>query len=49
MLIPFGGSGSECIEGYHWGLNVVASELDEDYYKLAKQRIKEETAQLSLF
>jgi len=47
MLVPFGGSGSECIEGYHAGLNVVASELDLEYYQLAQQRIKEETAQLS--
>jgi len=49
MLVPFAGSGSECIEGYHWGLNVTASELDKEYYELAQQRIKEETAQLSLF
>ncbi len=49
MLVPFGGSGSECIEGFHAGLNVVSSELDKDYFEMAQQRIKEETAQLSLF
>ena len=47
MLVPFGGSGSECIEGFHAGLNVVSSELDKDYFEMAQQRIKEETAQLS--
>ena len=49
MLVPFGGSGSECIEGFHAGLNVVSSELDKDYFDMAQQRILEETAQLSLF
>ncbi len=49
MLVPFGGSGSECIEGFHAGLNVVSSELDKGYFEMAQQRIKEETAQLSLF
>jgi len=49
MLVPFGGSGSECIEGFHAGLNVVSSELDKDYFEMAQQRITEETAQLSLF
>ncbi|MCP4343884.1 MAG: site-specific DNA-methyltransferase [Desulfobulbaceae bacterium] len=47
MLVPFGGSGSECIEGFHAGLNVVSSELDKEYYEMAQQRITEETAQLS--
>jgi site-specific DNA-methyltransferase (adenine-specific) len=49
MLVPFGGSGSECIEGHHAGLNVVASELCPEYYAMAKERIKQETAQMSLF
>jgi site-specific DNA-methyltransferase (adenine-specific) len=49
MLVPFGGSGSECIEGFHAGLNVVSSELDKEYFEMAQQRILEETAQLSLF
>ena len=49
LLVPFGGSGSEIIEGFKFGLNVVASELDKEYYELAQKRIKEETSQLSLF
>ncbi len=48
MLVPFCGSGSECIEGYHAGLNVSAAELDGDHYAEAKERIKQETAQMSL-
>ena len=47
LLVPFGGSGVEIIEGYHWGLNVTASELCPEYYALAQERIKRETAQLS--
>jgi site-specific DNA-methyltransferase (adenine-specific) len=49
MLVPFGGSGSECIEGHHAGLNVIASELCPEYYAMAQERIKQETAQMSLF
>ena len=45
MLVPFAGSGSECIEGYRWGLNVVASEMDPVHYAEAVERIKSETAQ----
>lgn len=43
------GSASSLIACHQLGFDVVGCELDEEYYKLAQQRIKEETAQLSLF
>jgi site-specific DNA-methyltransferase (adenine-specific) len=43
------GSGSSIISCKNSGFDIVGCELDEEYYKLAQQRIKEETAQLSLF
>ena len=45
LLVPFMGSGTECVEGANLGLNVTASELDEDYYKAACERIHRETSQ----
>ena len=41
------GSGSSIIACHQLGFDVVGCELDEEYYQLAQQRIKEETAQLS--
>jgi site-specific DNA-methyltransferase (adenine-specific) len=49
MFIPFVGSGTEVIQGEHYGLNIVGCELDEDYYKAACERIRKETRQLELF
>ena len=49
MFIPFIGSGVEAISGFNYGLNVIGSELSEDYYKSACDRIKKETMQLELF
>jgi len=43
------GSASSLIACHQLGYDVTGCELDEEYYKLAQQRIKEETAQLSLF
>ena len=43
------GSASSLIACHQLGFDVVGCELDEEYYQLAQQRIKEETAQLSLF
>jgi len=48
LLVPFMGSGTECVEGANLGLNVTASELDEDYYKAACERIDRETSQTTL-
>lgn len=43
------GSGSSLIACRQLGFDVVGSELSVDYYNDAQQRIKEETAQMSLF
>lgn len=49
MLVPFAGSGAEVIAGVKCGLNVTGFELDEKYFNDSIKRIKQETAQLSLF
>jgi len=41
------GSASSLIACHQLGFDVVGCELDEEYFALAQQRIKEETAQLS--
>jgi len=46
---PFSGSGTTALASSILKRNFVGCELDEEYYNLAQQRIKEETAQLSLF
>ena len=43
------GSASSLIACHQLGFDVTGSEMDEDYYKNAQQRILEETSQLSLF
>lgn len=43
------GSASSLIACHQLGFDVTGCELDEEYYKNAQERIKQETAQLSLF
>ncbi len=43
------GSASSLIACHQLGFDVVGCELDKEYYQLAQQRIKEETAQMDLF
>ncbi len=43
------GSASSLVACHQMGFDVVGCELDEEYYQLACERIKNETAQLSLF
>lgn len=43
------GSGSSAIAAHYGGFDFVGCELDEDYFKAAKKRIKLETAQKALF
>lgn len=43
------GSGSSAIAAHYGGFDFVGCELDEDYYKAAKERFDRETAQLSIF
>ena len=43
------GSGSSAIAAHYGGFEFVGCELDEDYYKAAKERFDRETAQVALF
>ena len=43
------GSGSSAIAAHYGGFDFVGCELDEDYFKAAKERIERETAQLDMF
>jgi site-specific DNA-methyltransferase (adenine-specific) len=43
------GSGSSAIAAHYGGFDFVGCELDEDYFKAAKERISRETAQVALF
>ena len=43
------GSGSSAIAAHYGGFDFVGCELDEDYYKAAKERFDRETAQVALF
>ena len=48
MLVPFAGSGTECIAGIQAGLNVTAAELSAEHYAEACERITIETRQLAM-
>ena len=41
VLIPFAGSGSECVAAQHLGLPFVAMELNEEYIALIQERLNE--------
>jgi site-specific DNA-methyltransferase (adenine-specific) len=43
------GSGSSAIAAHYFGCDFVGIELDEDYYKAAKERFDKSTRQLALF
>ena len=43
------GSGSIAVACHYMGFDLTACELDKDYYDSAMKRIKEETAQISMF
>jgi len=43
------GSGSSAIAAHYGDFDFVGIELDEDYYKAAKERFERETAQVALF
>lgn len=49
VLIPFAGSGSECIAAMKHDLSFLAFEIDENYYEIAKKRIEQEKTSDSLF
>ena len=43
------GSGSSAIAAHYAGFDFVGIELDEDYYKAARERFDRETAQQAMF
>ena len=43
------GSGSSAIAAHYYGVDFVGCELDEDYYKAAKERFNEATRQQTMF
>ena len=49
ILDTHGGSFSIAIACHYLGFDLTACELDKDYYDAAMKRIKQETAQISLF
>ena len=48
-FIPFMGSGTETIECFNFGMDVVATEIDNDYFKAAEERFERETSQIAMF
>lgn len=46
---PFMGTGTTAIAAHYFGVDFVGIEIDEDYYKAAKERFDKETAQVALF
>ena len=49
ILDPFMGSGTTAVACIREGRHFIGFELDENYYKIALNRIQQETQQLSLF
>ncbi len=44
LLVPFAGSGTELVAGLRYGMDGVGFETEQEYFDLAKQRIKHELA-----
>lgn len=43
LLVPFAGSGSECLAAKNCGLNYVGFEVKEEYYSIAQKRLLSES------
>lgn len=41
LLVPFAGSGSEMVSGVNYGMDVYGFEIDEHYFHIAEQRLKD--------
>lgn len=48
VLVPFAGSGSECVSAKRLGLDFIGFEINPDYVKIAEERLKETPKQLTL-
>lgn len=48
-FIPFVGSGTEIIECYKFGMDVVGCEINKDYFQAAQARFNDQTRQLAMF
>lgn len=48
-FIPFMGSGTETIECFNFGMDVMATEIDTDHFKEAEERVENETRQVAMF
>ena len=48
VLVPFVGSGSECVSAIRNGCNFIGFEINKNYIKIAKKRIKEAQKQAKL-
>ena len=46
VVVPFAGSGSECLAAIHLGRNFIASEINNSYAELARARIAETSSEL---
>ena len=41
LIVPFAGSGSECVAAKEENINFIGFEINKEYVKLCKQRLKE--------
>src|SRR3989344_8212921 len=48
VLVPFAGSGSECVSAKKLGLDFIGFEINPEYIKIAEERLKETPKQLTL-
>lgn len=49
LLDTHAGSGSSLVAAHRMGYDMIGFEIDEEYYKLAKERLDREKAQVTLF
>lgn len=49
VVVPFAGSGSECVAAKKNGREFVGFDVNQKYVDMARNRVRKETAQLSLF
>jgi DNA modification methylase len=49
VVVPFAGSGSECVAAKKNGRDFIGFDVEQKYVDMAKNRVRKETAQLRLF